>query len=222
MSRKPDWSAAGVDCSAMCPSMVCGDSGIASLAIASRSTFGRLVQPASATSSAPSSHTTMRRAVPGMAWANGESACMDLAPRWPAKRTRSADAARIRDPPYPVFHMPVMRLWLMPAVLAVACLLAGCAGLPPLQAQPPSTAIPASRDTDLGARAAQAVAEAAVPADQSGFLPIPQALVALDARLTLIRRAQRSLDLQYYLLGNDEVGHLVLRELRDAAARGVR
>ena len=118
--------------------------------------------------------------------------------------------------------MPVMRLWLMPAVLAVACLLAGCAGLPPLQAQPPSTAIPASRDTALGARAAQAVAEAAVPADQSGFLPIPQALVALDARLTLIRRAQRSLDLQYYLLGNDEVGHLVLRELRDAAARGVR
>jgi len=46
--------------------------------------------------------------------------------------------------------------------------------------------------------------------------------VALDARLTLIKRAQSSLDLQYYLLGNDEVGHLVLRELRDAANRGVR
>ena len=49
-----------------------------------------------------------------------------------------------------------------------------------------------------------------------------QASVALDARLTLIRRAQVSLDLQYYLLGDDEVGHLMLRELRDAAQRGVR
>ena len=51
---------------------------------------------------------------------------------------------------------------------------------------------------------------------------MPEAHVALDARLTLIRKAQSSLDLQYYLVGDDEIGHLLLRELRDAAQRGVR
>jgi putative cardiolipin synthase len=51
---------------------------------------------------------------------------------------------------------------------------------------------------------------------------MPEANVALDARLTLIRKAQSSLDLQYYLVGNDEIRHLLLRELRDAARRGVR
>jgi cardiolipin synthase C len=110
----------------------------------------------------------------------------------------------------------------VPPLLALSALLAGCVGLPPPSGQAPSTAVVASARTDLGARAAQALARADTPPGQSGFLPMPQADVALHARLTLIRRAQVSLDLQYYLLGNDEVGHLVLRELRDAAARGVR
>jgi putative cardiolipin synthase len=101
-------------------------------------------------------------------------------------------------------------------------LLAGCAGLPPATVQAPSEAIPISTDTALGRAAMAAAAAASAPAGASGFRIIPQASVALDARLTLIRRAQSSLDLQYYLLGNDEVGHLVVRELRDAADRGVR
>ncbi|MBB3177287.1 phospholipase D family protein [Variovorax sp. Sphag1AA] len=56
----------------------------------------------------------------------------------------------------------------------------------------------------------------------SGARVLPQAAFALDARLALIRRARSSLDLQYYLLGNDKTGKLIARELRDAAARGVR
>jgi len=99
-------------------------------------------------------------------------------------------------------------------------LLAGCAGLPPPTVQAPSQALPLSADTALGRAAIAAAASA--PAGTSGFRALPQSGVALDARLTLIRRAQSSLDLQYYLLGNDEVGHLILRELRDAAQRGVR
>ena len=51
---------------------------------------------------------------------------------------------------------------------------------------------------------------------------MPDAHIALDARITLIRRAQASLDVQYYQVGNDEIGRLFLRELRDAAQRGVR
>ena len=44
----------------------------------------------------------------------------------------------------------------------------------------------------------------------------------MDARLALARRAERSLDVQYYHLANDSVGLQFLRELRDAARRGVR
>lgn len=58
--------------------------------------------------------------------------------------------------------------------------------------------------------------------DLSGLRALSQSAFALDTRLELIRRSQVSLDLQYYLLGNDETGRLILRGLRDAAQRGVR
>lgn len=44
----------------------------------------------------------------------------------------------------------------------------------------------------------------------------------MDARLALVRAAQRTLDVQYYLLQNDVTGHTLIRAIRDAAARGVR
>ncbi len=51
---------------------------------------------------------------------------------------------------------------------------------------------------------------------------MPMGSFALDARITLIRKATSTLDLQYYHIGNDEVGHAILRELYLAAQRGVR
>jgi len=45
---------------------------------------------------------------------------------------------------------------------------------------------------------------------------------ALDTRLELARRAERSIDVQYYHIANDETGRYFLRTLRDAAQRGVR
>jgi len=107
-------------------------------------------------------------------------------------------------------------------LVCAAFTLGGCASLPPPSAPTPSSAIPLATSTDLGAKAAAAAAQASAPSGQSGFRAMTQASVALDARLTLVRRAQVSLDLQYYLLGNDEIGHLMLRELRAAAQRGVR
>lgn len=95
----------------------------------------------------------------------------------------------------------------------------GCAVLPPPVNREPSQALPASPTTALGA--ATLVASAAHPG-LTGVRAMPQATIALDARLTLARQAQTSLDVQYYHLGNDETGHLMLRELRDAASRGVR
>jgi len=45
---------------------------------------------------------------------------------------------------------------------------------------------------------------------------------ALAARLQLVRRAERTLDLQYYLVRDDVAGRLIARELLAAADRGVR
>jgi putative cardiolipin synthase len=103
--------------------------------------------------------------------------------------------------------------------IVLACLLSACAGLPPRAAAPPVTAIAPSPATELG----RLTTPYANPSDRlSGVRVMPQAAIALDARIALIRHAQASLDLQYYLLGNDKTGKLILRELRDAALRGVR
>ena len=116
-----------------------------------------------------------------------------------------------------------LRRWMTTPAKAVASLallatLAGCAGLPPLPPQAPEHTLVAPTDSTLG----RAVAKATLPAGQSGLRGLPQADFALDARVALMRRAQVSIDLQTYQIGNDAVGRTVLRELRDAARRGVR
>src|SRR5437764_14423868 len=99
-------------------------------------------------------------------------------------------------------------------------LLAGCASLPERTPAPPTVALADVADTRLGR-----VAAAATPAasrDLSGFRLLPEGETAFNARIALARRAERSLDVQYYLIRDDDVGLQFLRELRDAAARGVR
>ena len=51
---------------------------------------------------------------------------------------------------------------------------------------------------------------------------MPLGVFSLDARIELISRAQHTLDVQYYQIHNDATGRLLLRHLRDAAARAVR
>lgn len=105
-------------------------------------------------------------------------------------------------------------------VLVAAVLLGGCATLPAPVPVAPTHAI-----TDVAQTRLAQLAAAAAPAGQpalSGFRLLPEAAFAFDARISLARRAQKSLDVQYYLIHDDEVGLLFLRELRDAAARGVR
>ena len=51
---------------------------------------------------------------------------------------------------------------------------------------------------------------------------MPMGFYSLDARIELAQRATKSLDLQYYLIQNDMTGRLLLRNVRDAALRGVR
>ncbi|MBI3369162.1 MAG: phospholipase D family protein, partial [Burkholderiales bacterium] len=56
----------------------------------------------------------------------------------------------------------------------------------------------------------------------SGFRLMPLGSFSLDTRVQLARRAEVSLDVQYYHFENDETGRWLIRALRDAAARGVR
>jgi len=107
------------------------------------------------------------------------------------------------------------------AIAGIALVLAGCAGLPPRAAEPPTLSIAASPATTLG-RAAAALDPGASRDGLSSIRPLIEASFALDARFELMRRAEASLDVQTYQLGNDKTGRLLLRELRNAARRGVR
>ena len=111
--------------------------------------------------------------------------------------------------------VPALTRWL--AASAVA--LAGCAGLPEPLPRAAEPALPAA-DAPLAR-----IAAASLPADapgQSGFRLLFDGKPAFNARIALVRRATRSLDLQVYQFAADQTGLGLLRELRDAAQRGVR
>ena len=113
-----------------------------------------------------------------------------------------------------------MRRALLLALAFLASLLSGCA-LPPLTGRSESQALSAaeSADTPLG-RALQAQVQA--HAGLSGVLPLDDALESFAARVLLVRAAQRTLDVQYYIWRDDLTGRWLLEALRDAAERGVR
>src|SRR5947209_3924844 len=109
------------------------------------------------------------------------------------------------------------RFGLAAALLALA-LFAGCSSLPKDVERKPSQAIPASPQTTLGK-----IARVSQPSPElTGFRLMPIGSFALNARIALAQRAQASLDVQYYLVQDDETGRYLLRALRDAAMRGVR
>ncbi len=105
------------------------------------------------------------------------------------------------------------------ALSACAALaLAACGALPPRGDAAPTVALAPAPASPL-----VRIAQASLPAPGlSGFRLMPLGAYSLDARVELARRATQSLDLQYYQIHNDRTGHLLLRQLRDAALRGVR
>lgn len=56
----------------------------------------------------------------------------------------------------------------------------------------------------------------------TAFLPLNDAFLSIASRRHIINNAKKSLDLQYYIWGNDEIGHLLLSDLLKAADRGVK
>ena len=111
----------------------------------------------------------------------------------------------------------VARTWLaLPLLLTT---LAGCASLPAVNRPAiASEGLPASTQTNLGRIASDYLPDPL----HSGFRLMPLGSYSLDTRVELARRAQVSLDVQYYHFENDETGRWLLRALRDAALRGVR
>src|SRR5712691_11189927 len=109
--------------------------------------------------------------------------------------------------------------WLQAApAFLLALLLAGCGTLPQQVERPESAALKPSPDSPL-----VRIAQDSIPSPGlSGFRLMPVGVYALDTRIQLARRAKHSLDLQYYLIQNDATGRLLLRNVRDAALRGVR
>ena len=106
------------------------------------------------------------------------------------------------------------------AVALVACVLLGaCSTLPAVDRDAiASEAIPLSTKTTLGR-----IAQGSQPSPElSGFRLMPLGLFSLDTRVQLAKRAEVSLDVQYYHFADDETGRWLLRALRDAAERGVR
>jgi putative cardiolipin synthase len=105
------------------------------------------------------------------------------------------------------------------AMLTLALLLGACSTLPAVdRAAIASEAIPISAKTTLGSMALRSAPSPEV----SGFRLMPLGLFSLDTRVQLARRAEVSLDVQYYHFENDETGRWLLRAMRDAAERGVR
>jgi putative cardiolipin synthase len=99
-----------------------------------------------------------------------------------------------------------------------AIVLAGCGALPQRMDVPTSIAANPSPDSPL-----VRIAQVSTPSPElSGFRLMPHAAYSLDARIQLTHRAKYSLDIQYYLIQNDLTGRLLLRNVRDAAKRGVR
>ena len=101
----------------------------------------------------------------------------------------------------------------------IILMMGSCASLPPNTANVESYALVDTGDTRLGKNFHELSKKSS---DESGFLLLSNGLDALASRLTLARDAERSIDVQYYMFGNDLTGKLLVDQLLNAADRGVR
>lgn len=110
----------------------------------------------------------------------------------------------------------------LPAAIVCCCalLLTACCGLPARQGITASYHMTDTGQTALG-KLSQQLKQAAPP-QQTGYQLLYDPVDAISARLLLINSAQQSLDLQYYIWQNDNVGALMCRALLQAADRGVK
>ncbi|MES2414041.1 MAG: phosphatidylserine/phosphatidylglycerophosphate/cardiolipin synthase family protein [Pseudomonadota bacterium] len=109
--------------------------------------------------------------------------------------------------------------WFAPLLLGAW--LAGCASLPDHVDRPVSSALANPSETRLGSLVA-ARATMAGTRNDSGFALVGSAELAFTSRMTLIRAAQKTLDIQYYAIFQDDTTERMFDAMREAANRGVR
>src|SRR5450631_404996 len=99
-------------------------------------------------------------------------------------------------------------------------LLAGCVGLPQHVIKYRSEALRSPQTTALGRIAEESAA--GIPPNLSGIRLLTSGEEAFDSWIALADRAERTLDIQYYIIHQDESSRVLLRHVRAAADRGVR
>ena len=115
--------------------------------------------------------------------------------------------------------MTTFKLFKISAILVFTGLFAGCATVSFDQPKSYSTTIINTENTALGKYAAH---EAAQHDGLSGFYPLRQGMDALGVRLRLAERAEKSIDMQYFLMKLDTAGAVMANALLKSADRGVR
>ena len=104
-------------------------------------------------------------------------------------------------------------------LLLASALFSGCATVPFDQPKTHSETITDTADTRLGKGVHEWTSE---NGGLSGIYPLSQGMDALGARLRLAEIAERSIDLQYFLMKDDTAGLVMMNALLKAADRGVR
>lgn len=99
-------------------------------------------------------------------------------------------------------------------------IVAGCASIDYDYPRDESYFEPDTADTHLGQHIIPVVATK--PSNQSGFYPMEDGIDALATRILLAERAEKTIDVQYYLIKNDIIGRAFILSLLRAADRGVR
>jgi putative cardiolipin synthase len=110
-----------------------------------------------------------------------------------------------------------MRNTLLP-VAAALMVLTGCAGLPRHVHKSPSTAFQHPETTTIG----RIVAEDQAAKNLSGIRLLSTGEEAFASLISLADHAERTLDIQYYIIHEDESTRTLLHHVRLAADRGVR
>ena len=104
-------------------------------------------------------------------------------------------------------------------IIALLLMTGGCASLPENTGRLRSMALQDVANTTVGRAVAEQ--ETSHPG-KSGFVLLGNGLDAFVARIILAGLAEQSLDVQYYLYHDDQVGGLLAYQLLQAADRGVR
>jgi cardiolipin synthase C len=110
------------------------------------------------------------------------------------------------------------RIGLRPLALGLVLLMSGCVGLPRHVEKFHSQALPNPQTTTLG----RLVAAEQPNKNLSGIRLLSSGEEALTDLIALADHAERTLDVQYYIIHQDDSARLLLQHVRLAADRGVR